>query len=90
MLRAASATDEEWGNRPLNLPSLRTTVGDMVTEVCRRSPTAAQLITWREDPSIRRIVQSWPNRFDMSRAADLGLLPDGSFAEMVDEYVRDG
>jgi nucleoside-diphosphate-sugar epimerase len=73
----------------VNLPSLRTTVGDMVSEVRRRSPTAAQLITWREDPGIRRIVQSWPSRFDMSRAADLGLLPDGSFAEMVDEFVRD-
>jgi D-erythronate 2-dehydrogenase len=58
LLRAASATDDEWGNRPLNLPSLRTAVGDMIAEVCRRSPTAAQLITWREDPAIRRIVQS--------------------------------
>jgi len=51
--------------------------------------TAAQLITWREDPGIRRIVQSRPSRFDMSRAADLGLLPDDSFADVVDEFERD-
>ena len=89
LLRAASATDAEWGDRPLNLPSLRITVADMVTEVISRSPTAAQLITWSEDPGIRRIVQSWPSRFDMSRAANLGLFPDTSFAELVDEFVRD-
>ncbi|MGI8880850.1 MAG: D-erythronate dehydrogenase [Jatrophihabitans sp.] len=88
LIRTVSATDDEWGSSaPLNLPSLRVTVGEMVAEVQRRSPETAELITWEVDESVRAIVQSWPHRFDLTRSAGLGLQPNASFADVVDEFI---
>lgn len=91
LLRAAGASDAEWGPRTaLNLPSLATTVGEMAAALERvAGPAAIALLDRTPDPTIRRIVKSWPGRFDTARANALGLRADASFEAVVRDYVRE-
>jgi ribosomal protein L15E len=52
-------------------------------------PAAASLIDWRPDPSIARIITSWPARMDSARARALGLVADADFETIVRDYVRE-
>jgi nucleoside-diphosphate-sugar epimerase len=91
LLRAAEATDAEWGPRTaLNLPSLATTVGEMAAALARvAGPAAAALLDRTPDPAIMRIVKTWPGRFETQRARALGLTADPSFDEVIRAYVRE-
>lgn len=91
LLRAAEATDAQWGPRTaLNLPSLATTVGDMAAALERVAGKAAtDLLDRTPDATIRRIVKTWPGRFDTPRARALGLAPDESFEAVIRAYVRE-
>jgi len=91
LLRAAEASDAEWGPRiALNLPSLATTVGDMAAALGRVAGSAAtDLLDRTPDPAIARIVKTWPGRFDWTRARALGLHADESFDQVIRDYVRE-
>lgn len=91
IVRAAEATDAEWGPRTaLNLPSLATTVGEMALALERVAGKAATALLDRTpDPAIQRIVKTWPGHFETVRAKALGLLPDESFEAVIREYVRE-
>ncbi|GAA2006778.1 NAD-dependent epimerase/dehydratase family protein [Microbacterium ulmi] len=88
ILRAASASGEEWGSATaVNLPALTTTPRDMVRALDSVAPGASALIDWDVDPSIMSIVSTWPARLVTERAEGLGLRPAASFGEIVREYV---
>jgi nucleoside-diphosphate-sugar epimerase len=91
IIRAAQATDAEWG--PLtgvNLPALRTTVGDMAAALGRVAGKAAtDLLDWTPDPAIVRLVKTWPGNVMFERARALGLEPDTDFESVVREYIRE-
>ncbi|MGJ7506992.1 D-erythronate dehydrogenase [Variovorax sp. GT1P44] len=91
LVRAAEASDAQWGPRTaLNLPSLSTTVGEMAAALGRvAGTTATNLLDRTPDPAIRRIVKSWPGRFETVRARALGLDADASFDDVILEYVRE-
>ncbi|WP_422096622.1 D-erythronate dehydrogenase [Variovorax sp.] len=91
LIRAAEANDAEWGPRTaVNLPSLSTTVGEMAAALERvAGPAATALLDRTPEPTIRRIVKSWPGRFDTPRARALGLGSDDSFDAVIREYVRE-
>ncbi len=91
VIRAATASAEEWGARTaVNLPALTTTVGEMLQALERvAGPAATQLIDWKLDPDIARIITSWPSRFMPKRARALGLRADESFDAVLREYVRE-
>lgn len=91
LLRAAQASDSEWGARTaINLPALTTTVGDMAAALQTvAGKRVADLIDWTPDPVIARIVTSWPARIDAGRAAALGLQPDTSFESIIQDYLRE-
>ena len=91
LIRAAEATDDEWGPRTaLNLPSLTTTVGDMAAALGRIGGQAAvDLLDRTPDPAIERIVKTWPGRIHTARANTLGLQADASFDAVVRDYVRE-
>jgi nucleoside-diphosphate-sugar epimerase len=91
LLRAAEVSDDEWGPRTaINLPSLRTTVGEMAQALERvGGAQAAALLDWSPDPVIARVVSSWPGDVRASRANALGLAPDESFEAIVRDYVRE-
>jgi nucleoside-diphosphate-sugar epimerase len=91
LIRAAEASEAEWGPRTaVNLPSLSTTVGEMAAALERvAGPAATALLDRTPEPTIRRIVKSWPGRFDTPRARALGLGSDDSFDAVIREYVRE-
>lgn len=88
---AAEVTDAQWGPRiGLNLPALTCTTGEMAAALERvAGKAAADLVDWTPDANIRKIVATWPARINAQRAKGLGLLPIGSFEEIVREYVRE-
>lgn len=91
LIRAAEAGDAEWGPRTaLNLPSLCITVGEMAAALERVAGKAATALLDRTpDPAIRRIVKTWPGRFETARAHRLGLHADENFEAVIRDYVRE-
>ncbi|WP_411886491.1 D-erythronate dehydrogenase [Polaromonas sp. YR568] len=91
LLRAAEAGDAEWGARTaINLPALKTTVGEMAAALARvGGKETASLIDWTPDPAIANIVTSWPAAIDAARARALGLLPDGDFDSIIAAYLSE-
>ncbi|SEL45010.1 Nucleoside-diphosphate-sugar epimerase [Variovorax sp. YR750] len=91
IIRAAEASDAQWGPRTaLNLPSLATTVGEMAAALERVAGKAATALLDRTpDPAIMRIVKTWPGRIETARAKALGLSADESFEAVIREYVRE-
>src|SRR6476661_6004552 len=91
ILRAAAVSQAEWGPLTgLNLPSLRTTVGEMANAletVAGAGGTA--LLDWTPDPAIQRLVETWPGNVAWDRARGLGLSADSSFEQVVRDYVRE-
>ncbi len=91
IIRAAEATDQEWGPRVgLNLPALTCTTGEMAKALERVAGKAvADLIDWTPDAIIRKIVATWPARINAQRAKGLGLLPEPDFETLIREYMRE-
>ena len=91
IIRAAEASDTDWGPRTgLNLPALTTTTGEMAAALERvAGPAAAALIDWTPDPAIQKIVKTWPASINAARAKGLGLLPESSFEDIIREYIRE-
>jgi nucleoside-diphosphate-sugar epimerase len=89
IVRAAEATDAEWGPRiALNLPSLSTTTGEMAAALARvAGKDVAERIDWTPDPVIQKIVSTWPGKIDAARARGLGLLPDTDFDAVIRDYI---
>ena len=90
-VRAAEASDAQWGLRTaINLPSLRTTVGDMAAALEKvAGKEAAALLDWQPDPAIEKLVRSWPGDVAWDRARALGLKNDASFEAIVREYIAE-
>ncbi|AMO23193.1 SDR family oxidoreductase [Ramlibacter solisilvae] len=91
IIRAAEATDEQWGPLTgMNLPALRTTVGEMAAALERAAgPQAVGLLDWTPDPAIRKLVDTWPGNVAAARAQALGLSADTDFDAIVREYIRE-
>jgi nucleoside-diphosphate-sugar epimerase len=89
LIRAAEAGDADWGARTaINLPALRTTVGEMAAALARvAGKDVAALIDWTPDPAIANIVTSWPATIDAARARALGLSPDEDFDSIIAAYL---
>ena len=91
LIRAAQASDAEWGPLlALNLPSLRTSVGDMAAALERvAGKEATALLDWTPDEAVRRLVRTWPGNVRWDRARALGLSADVDFEAVVRGYVRE-
>jgi D-erythronate 2-dehydrogenase len=90
-LRAAEASDAQWGQRTaINLPSLRTTVGEMAAALEKvAGKQAAALLDWQPDAAIEKLVRSWPGDVAWERARGLGLRNDESFEAIVRDYIAE-
>jgi D-erythronate 2-dehydrogenase len=91
LIRAAEAGDAQWGARTaINLPALKTTVGEMAAALERAAgKQTSGLIAWTPDPAVARIVTSWPADIDAARARGLGLLPDKDFDSIIAAYLSE-
>ena len=90
-MRAAEASAQDWGPLlGLNLPSLRTTVGDMAAALeAVGGKAATALLDWTPDTAILRLVDTWPGNVAWDRARGLGLNADTSYEQIVRDYVRE-
>jgi nucleoside-diphosphate-sugar epimerase len=75
-------------NRIVNLPGITVTVAQMVATLGRLAGAeVAARVEFAEDALARRIVSSWPARFDVTRALSLGFAGDPDFDRLIHEYV---
>lgn len=90
-LRAYDLPSSDWGwNRSLMLPSLDVTVREMAEGLKRHSGAKAyDLIEWKQDELIAKIVAGWPKRLDSKRARKMGFQSDTSMDELIRNYVED-
>ena len=91
IIRVAEATEQEWGPlTAMNLPALRTSVGEMADALERVAGKAATaLLDWTPDPAIQKLVRTWPGNVASARANALGLQADRDFETVVREYIRE-
>ena len=91
LIRAAQASDADWGARTaMNLPALTTTVGAMAAALEKLGgKDAAGLIDWTPNAAVANIVTSWPAVIDAARAKSLGLQPDPNFESIIANYMRE-
>ena len=91
LLRAAQASDTDWGPfTALNLPAMTTQVGAMADALKSIAGSAyTALLTWQKDPKIEAIVASWPTRIASPRANALGLQADPDFESIVHAYISE-
>ncbi|WP_250534861.1 D-erythronate dehydrogenase [Caballeronia sp. AZ10_KS36] len=81
----------EFGMRPIiNLPGLSVSVNEMVAALREvAGDEVASRIDWQRDERIAKIVASWPGAWDTSRAQQLGLTGDRSFADVIRAYIEE-
>ena len=91
LIKAAEASDTAWGFlTAMNLPSVQVTVGEMAMALQRLAgKQTADYLEWKIDPAIVKIVNSWPGEIACSRASQLGLTPDPSFDNIVQQYINE-
>ncbi|WP_248322932.1 D-erythronate dehydrogenase [Caballeronia sp. Sq4a] len=81
----------EFGMRPIiNLPGLSVSVNEMVAALREAAgDEVVSRIDWQRDERIAKIVASWPGAWDTSRAKQLGLTGDRSFADVIRAYIEE-
>ena len=91
LLCAATSSDETWGGRTaVTLPALTVTVSDMVAALERVAEAeVSALIDWAPDPTVARLVSSWPARIRADRAERLGLAPDPDFDSIIRMHLSE-
>ncbi len=90
-IHAHDLPDTAWGwNRALLLPSLDVTVKDIGDGLKRvAGQKAYDLIEWKIDPMIQKIVAGWPRRMAGKRALSMGFTVDASVDELIRNYIED-
>lgn len=91
LVLARSVPGDVFGrSRIVNLPGVTVTVQDMLEALnAVGGEKMSELVEERRDEAVERIVDTWPPRFDVSRAKDLGFLDDGPLERTVREYMED-
>lgn len=76
--------------RAVNLPGFSITVAEMVSALERVAGAAvARRIRWAPDPTIARMVATWPGRIDNARALALGFPADADFESVIRRYIAE-
>jgi nucleoside-diphosphate-sugar epimerase len=89
-LAAGIPADALGDNRVVNLPGITVSVGAMLDSLARIAGKAAcERVTFDEDAAVRRIVESWPARFDTARALALGFTRDPDFDALVRDHIAE-
>jgi nucleoside-diphosphate-sugar epimerase len=91
LIAVFEASREALGGRlGLNLPALNMRVGDMLDALEQvAGPAVRARVRFERDERIAGIVANWPTGASAARALKLGLKPDGSFADIIRQYIDD-
>lgn len=77
-------------SRVVNLPGTTVTVEQMLQALKEvGGEKALGLVEEKRDVAVEKIVGSWPSRFDITLARELGFADDGELGRTVREYVED-
>ena len=90
LIHAMELPAERWGwNRTLNAPGITVRVEQALAALKEiAGDHAARLVRFEPDPSIQRIVLSWPARFDTTRANGLGFRADAGIEDIIRAHLR--
>ena len=78
------------GRLALNLPGLNVRVGDMLEALQAVAGEAVRArVRFERDEQIAGIVANWARGASAERAAALGLQPDASFRDIIEQYIDD-
>ena len=76
--------------RIVNLPGITVTVNEMLEALkAVGGDEALKRVEEQRDEATEKIVLSWPTRFDVSRAKQLGFADDGPLERTLQEYLED-
>ena len=77
--------------RQVNLPGITASVGEMLAALEEVGGKEAVALVSREDASkeIKAMLDSWPVRFDVSKALGLGFVKDESFKRAVEDFAEE-
>lgn len=91
LLIGHEAPAERFGqSRSVNVPGISVAVGDMVGALRAVAGDAvADRVRWVYDPTIDRIVSTWPARFAPELGIALGMRADRDFESIVRAYMAD-
>jgi nucleoside-diphosphate-sugar epimerase len=78
------------GRRTLTMPGLSATVGDQLAALQRAAGDPALALIKREpDPAVAKVVGTWPQRFEATRARVLGFVAESTFDEIIAVYMEE-
>lgn len=92
LIRARDIPKEifEGTSRIVNLPGITVTIKKILDALkAIGGEETLQLIEYKQDETIQRIVSSSPARLDTSWAQFLGFADDGPFVQTLQEYIQD-
>jgi D-erythronate 2-dehydrogenase len=91
LVHGAALGSEALGPRRIvNVPGITVSVSGMISALKTVAGQAvADRINFGESPTVRRIVSSWPARFDVARALALGFRSDIDFESLIREFLAD-
>lgn len=84
------SSDTLQGFRTLNLPGLQTTPGEMIESLAKlMGDSCTECISYDKDPTIERIVSSWPQAINNEKELSLGFSKDKAFDAILKLYVEE-
>ena len=80
-----------WGaDRSVMMPGLSCRAKDIVAALENvEGKEIASRVTWRPDPFIRGIVNTWPARFTLEKARRIGFTADENIEKIINHYIVD-
>ncbi|KAL8943635.1 MAG: hypothetical protein Q9216_000923 [Gyalolechia sp. 2 TL-2023] len=88
--RDISAEKYKGGSRVVNLPGVTVSIHEMLAALkAVGGPKAIDLVEEKRDAATEKIVESWPAKYETSRAKDLGFTDDGTLEQTLQEYIED-
>ena len=78
----------QFDGRAINLPGISVTIGQMIQALYQvAGQKVVDLISMEPNPTIERIVKSWPGSWNDARARTMGFKADAHFEEIVSHYI---
>ena len=75
-------------SRSISVPGITVAVSEMVASLARVAGDAvASRVSWQLDPTIDRLVSSWPQAFAADCGRALGMTADAHFDDIVRAYI---
>ncbi|MEZ4830376.1 MAG: SDR family oxidoreductase [Bacteroidia bacterium] len=91
LVKAMELPGGAWGwNRMLTLPGISASIQEMVDALERvAGKKTVELIEWKPDPMIEKIVSGWLADYDAQRAKSMGFQADNSMDEIIIAHIED-